>query len=65
MAAGEQQYRIAMHLPETSQQLMGRSRQRNETIPVALGIADVHAPTGGIDIPHLKPQSFAEAQSQT
>ena len=44
---------------------MGRLRQRNETIPIALGLADVHAPARGIDIPHLQSQSFAQAQAQT
>ena len=39
---------------------MGRLRQRNEAIPVALGIADMHPPTCGIDISHLKSQSFAK-----
>ena len=61
MAAGEQQVRVAMHLPETLQQLMGRLWQRNETIPVAFSVADMHAPTGGIDVPHLQAQAFAKA----
>ena len=54
-----------MHLPETSQQLMGRLWQRNETIPVALGVADVYAPAWRVDIADLKSQSFAQTQSQT
>ena len=53
-----------MHLPEVSQQLVCGLRQWNEAIPIALGIADMHAPTRRIDIPHLKPQPFAQAQSQ-
>jgi len=53
-----------MDLPEAAQEFMGRLRQRHETILVALGVADVHPLTCPIDIPHLKPQPFAEAQSQ-
>ena len=34
------------------------------TIPVALVIADVHAPARDIDITHLQSQSFAQAQGQ-
>ena len=50
-----------MHLPEASQELMGRLRQWNEAIPVALGITDVHASACRIDITHLESQSFAQA----
>jgi hypothetical protein len=64
VAIGKQQHGVAMDLPEAAQELMGRLRQRHETILVALGVADVHPLTGRIDIPHLKPQPFAEAQSQ-
>src|SRR3990172_4480843 len=54
-----------MDLPEASQELMGRLRQRNEAISVALGVTDVHASACRVDIPHLQPQSFTEAQAQT
>ena len=64
VAIRKQQHRVAMHVPEALQGLVCRLRQRNETIPVALGIADVHAPACGIDIPHLQSQSFAQAQGQ-
>ena len=64
VAIGKQQHGVAMHVPEALQGLVCRLRQRNETIPVALGIADVHAPACGIDIPHLQSQSFAQAQPQ-
>ena len=63
MAAGEQQYRVAMHLPETLQQLMSRFWQRNETIPVAFGIADMHAPAWRVDIANPKSQPFAQTQA--
>ena len=53
-----------MDLPEAAQQLMGRVRQRDEAIPVALGVADVHACACRIDIAHLQSQPFAQAQSQ-
>jgi hypothetical protein len=52
-----------MQLPEASQELMCRLRQRNEAIPIALGIADVHAPACRIDIPYLKSQSFAQVSA--
>ena len=43
---------------------LGVACGRGTTIPVALGIADVHAPARDIDIPHLQSQSFAQAQGQ-
>ena len=52
-----------MYLPETLQQLMGCLWQRNETIPVAFGVADMHAPAWRVDIANLKSQSFAKAQT--
>jgi hypothetical protein len=42
-----------MHLPETLQQLMGRIWQWNESIPVAFGVADMHALARRIDIADL------------
>ena len=53
-----------MHGPEAAQNLMRRLRQRNETIPVALGVANVHTSAYCIDIADLQPQSFSQAQSQ-
>ena len=44
MAIGEQQHGVAMHAPETAQQLVCCLRQGYEAIFVALGIADVYAP---------------------
>ena len=53
-----------MHEPETAQQLMGGLRQRNQAIPIALGIANVYAPARGIDITDLQAQPFTESKSQ-
>jgi hypothetical protein len=50
VAVGEQQYRIAMHLPEATQHSQRRRRQRHQAILVALGIADMHALTFGVDM---------------
>ena len=63
VAAGEEQYRVAMHPPEASQQLMGRVWQRNETIPVAFGVADMHAPAWRVDIADPQSQPFAKTQA--
>ena len=43
---------------------MSGLRQRDEAIPIAFGVADMHAPACHIDVADLKPQSFAQAQSQ-
>ena len=53
-----------MHVPEALQGLVCCLRQRNKTISIAFGVADVQAPACGIDIPHLKSQSLTKAQSQ-
>ena len=42
---------------------MGRLWQRNKSIPVAFGVADMHAPAWRVDIADLKSQSFAKAQA--
>ncbi len=57
VAIGEQQYGIAVHLPETAQQVERCIRQGNETVLVALGIADMDAPANGVNITHLKTQA--------
>ena len=54
-----------MHLPELAQQIQCRSRQRNQAIPIAFGIADVHPPTRAIDIADLQAQPLAQTQPQT
>ena len=54
-----------MDLPETTQQIQGRRRQRHQPILVALGIADMHPLAFGIDITHLQSQAFAQAQAKT
>lgn len=64
MAIGEQQHRIAMHLPEAAQADQRRGRQRYQAVFVALGIANMHPLPRGIDIGHRQTQAFAEAQSQ-
>ena len=53
-----------MHVPETAQQLMGGLRQRDQAIPIALGVADMDAPARAIDIADLQAQPFTESQSQ-
>ncbi len=65
LATGEQQLRVAMHLPEVAQEPVGGVRQGHEAVPVALGVADMHAGAYGIDIADLQAQPFAQAQSQT
>ena len=43
---------------------MGGLRQGHKAIPVALGIADMHAHAHRINIADLQPQLFAQAQAQ-
>jgi hypothetical protein len=50
-----------MYLPETTQQIQRCRRQRDKSILVALGIADMHPLACGIDIRHSQPQAFAQA----
>ena len=64
MAIGEEQDGVAMHLPEAAQVLMGRLRQRDEAVLVALGVSHMHAPTRGVDVADFKAQSFTQAQSR-
>lgn len=54
VAIREQQHGVAMHGPEAAQNLVGGFRQGNETVAVALGIADVHASAPRINIADLK-----------
>ena len=53
-----------MGLPEASQKIERRLRQRDEAIFVAFGVADMHARVRGVDIAQLQAQSFAQAQTQ-
>ena len=53
VAIRKQQHRIAVHLPETAQQIERCRRQGNETVFVAFGIADMDALTVRIDIYRL------------
>ena len=53
-----------MHLPEAAQVLMGRLRQRDEAVLVALGVSHMHAPTRAVDVANFKAQSFTQAQPQ-
>jgi len=64
LAVGKEQRRMPMQLPELAQDLQGIQGQRNQTILVSLGVADMHAQTLGIDIPDLQAESFAQAQPQ-
>ena len=50
MAIGEEQDGVAMHLPEAAQVLMGRLRQRDEAVLVALGVSLMHARPRGVDV---------------
>ena len=59
----EQQHGVAMQLPEAAQQIQRRLRERNETILVALSIADMNALPVRVDIAHLQTQAFAESQT--
>ena len=63
LPAGEQQYRVAVQLPEAAQHLMGGIGQGDQAIAVAFGVADVDAPARGINISYLQAQAFAEAQA--
>jgi hypothetical protein len=64
MAIRKQQHRVTMNLPEAAQQGQRGRRQGHQAILVALGIADMHALTFGVDIAHLQAQALAEAQTQ-
>ena len=46
-----------MHLPEAAQVLMGRLRQGDEAVLVALGVTHMHAPTRGVDVAALSAAS--------
>ena len=65
VAIGKQEYGVVMHGPEAAQDRVGGLRQRNETVPVAFGVANVYASAFRIDIANLQPQPFAQPQSQT
>ena len=64
MAIGKEQFRVAMQLPELAQGGQRRCRQGHEAIPVALGVADLDAHPGGIDVADFEGQPFAQAQPQ-
>jgi hypothetical protein len=57
----KQQRRVAMRLPEPAQQLQRYIWQRDKTIFVPLGVADVDALMRRIDVADLKAQSFSQA----
>lgn len=65
MAIGEEQFRVAVNLPELTQGAEGGVRQRDEAIPVAFGIANMHPLARRIDVADLQCQPFAQAQAQT
>lgn len=50
--------------PETARQFQRRIRHGDETILIALGVADMKAPARGVDIALLQAQAFAEIQLQ-
>ncbi len=51
--------------PEAVQQIQGYIRQRNQTIFVSFGVADVDTPISGINIAYPKTQAFTESQTKT
>jgi len=53
-----------MHGPEAAQEVMRRLQQRNEEVPVTLGIPNMHVLTDCIDIADLQAQPLAQTQSQ-
>ena len=55
VAVGEQQFGMAVQRPEAPQGIERRLRQGYKTIPVALGVPDVHSPAFGIDVADLEP----------
>ena len=55
---------MTVHLPEPAQQVERGLRQRNETVFIAFGIADVDTLTRRINITDFKTQPFPEAQTQ-
>lgn len=65
MAIGEEQFGVAMNLPEAPQGGESGFWQGNEAIPVAFGIANVHPLASRIDVADLQRQPFAQAQAQT
>lgn len=64
MAVGKEQDGVAMGGPEVTQEAVRGLRQGNESIPIALGVTDVHASTDGVDVTDLKPKSFAQTQAE-
>ena len=60
----EQEAGMAMQAPEGAQLRQGGFRQWHQTVLVTLGVADVNAPTLGVDVADLQAQSFAEAKSE-
>ncbi len=63
LAAGKQQYRVAVQLPEAAQHLMGGVGQGDEAVAVAFGVADVNPLAHGVDVAYLQAQPFSEAQA--
>jgi len=53
VAVGKQEFRMAVRLPEAAQYPERRLWQWHEAIPVALGVAYLHAQAGGIDVTDL------------
>ena len=61
LAIGEEQFRVAVELPELAQGGERRRGQRYQPIAVAFGIADVHPLALGINVAHRERQPFAQA----
>ena len=64
LPVGEKQDRIAVGGPEAAQQRVRGGRQRHEAIPVAFGVAHMHAVAHGVDVADLQAQPFAQPQAQ-
>jgi len=63
LAAGKQQYRVAVYFPELAQHFQRMVRQGHQAVPVTLGIADMHPHPPRIEIAHPQLQPFPQAQA--
>jgi hypothetical protein len=54
VAIGKQPHRISVHGPKPAQRVECHLRQRDETVFIALGVADMHPLTRRVDIAYLE-----------
>jgi hypothetical protein len=64
-AVGEEQFGVAVRLPETAQHRERGLRQRHQAVAVALGVAHLHAHALGVDIGHRERKALAQPQAET